>query len=79
MTMDKPPSEDLHRLLRWHEAGGTWRVAARSNASVTVSLCRCDGGEEMDRLSSSDNDLLEYLAGRSSSEDFAPERPAGET
>ena len=70
--MDKPPSEDLHRLLRWHEAGGTWRVAARSNASVTVSLCRCDGGEEVDWFSSSDNDLLEYLADRRSSEDDVP-------
>ena len=71
--MDKPPSEDLHRLLRWHEAGGTWRVAARSNASVTVSLCRCDGGEEVDWFSSSDNDLLEYLADRRSSEDDVPD------
>jgi len=71
MTVDESPSEDLRRLLRWQNAGGTWRVDARSTASVTVSLCRCDGGEEVDRFFSSDGELLTYLADRRSSEDQA--------
>jgi len=67
--MTEQVSEDLQRLLRWHEAGGTWRVDARSSSSVTVSLCRCDGGEEVDWFSSSDRDFLDYLVDRQSSED----------
>jgi hypothetical protein len=61
-------SEDLNRLMRWEGAGGTWRVAGRAGDSVTVSLCRCDGGEEADRFTSSARDLLGYLADRESSE-----------
>ena len=39
--------------------------------SVTVALCRCDGGEEVDRFSSDDPELLSYLAGRASSDDLS--------
>ena len=41
---------DLDRLRRWEDAGGTWRVTARRAETVTIALCRCDGGEEVDRL-----------------------------
>jgi hypothetical protein len=56
-------------LRRWHDSGATWQVVARSPASVTVALCRCDGGEEVERLSSGDPELLAFLAGRDTSED----------
>jgi hypothetical protein len=34
-----------------------------------VAMCSCDGGEEVERLVSSDPALLAFLAGRTSSED----------
>ena len=56
-------------LDRWRDMGALWQVVARSSASVTVALCRCDGGEEVERLTSSDPAVLAFLAGRDSSED----------
>ncbi|MGW0658585.1 hypothetical protein [Streptodolium elevatio] len=51
-------------LRRWEDAGGVWRVAARRGGSVTVALCRCDGGEEAERLTSADPDLVAYVEER---------------
>ncbi|WTW92676.1 hypothetical protein OG216_04470 [Streptomycetaceae bacterium NBC_01309] len=52
-------------LRRWEEAGGVWRVvAAKRGDGVTVALCRCDGGEEADRLTSADPDLVAYVERR---------------
>ncbi|WP_436772473.1 hypothetical protein [Yinghuangia sp. YIM S09857] len=48
-------------LRRWEDAGGVWRVVATRGDSVTVSLCRCDGGEEAERLTSADPDLVAYV------------------
>jgi hypothetical protein len=45
-----------------------WRVIDRRRDTVTVALYRCDGGEEVDRISSADPHLLRLLAGRTSSE-----------
>ena len=50
-------------LRRWEEHGGVWRVVARTDSGVTVSLLRCDGGEEMERLVSDDPDLLAFVSG----------------
>lgn len=61
--------DDVTRLRRWEDAGGTWRVIARRPDGVIVALCRCDGGEEADRFGSADPRVLDYLAGRDSSED----------
>lgn len=66
--MTWPVSEALARLRRWEEAGGTWR-AMPAGDGLTLVLCRCDGGEEVDRLTSADDALVSYVAGRSSSED----------
>lgn len=30
---------------RWETSGGTWRVVEVHDASATVELLRCDGGE----------------------------------
>jgi hypothetical protein len=62
-------TEDLDRLRRWEDAGGTWRVAARRADSVTIALCRCDGGEEVDRFSTEDPAVIGHLGGRETNED----------
>jgi len=56
-------------LRRWEERGAVWQVVGEGPAGVTVALCRCDGGEEVDRLTSDDPALRDYLDGRSSSEE----------
>ena len=56
-------------LQRWADAGAIWRVVGRRRDSVTVGLYQCDGGEEVDRITSADPALLRFLAGRTSSED----------
>ncbi|MCW2539933.1 MAG: hypothetical protein JWN95_1658 [Frankiales bacterium] len=67
-------------LRRWESTGAVWRVLARTARSATVSLCRCDGGEEQQRLTSADPALLAFLADRTSSEEPARSgpRPVGE-
>jgi len=54
-------SADLARLRRWEDAGGTWELLAAHADAVTVSLRRCDAGEEVDRLTSTSPDLLDYV------------------
>lgn len=61
--------EDLQRLTRWERAGGLWEVLARTPRGVTICLCRCDGGEEVDRFTASDALLLGHLAGRARSDE----------
>lgn len=55
-------------LRRWQDSGARWAVIARHGGSVTVGLYRCDGGEEVDRLTSTDPGLLEFLAARDNSD-----------
>ena len=62
-------SEDLARLTRWERAGGLWEVLARGPHRVTIALCRCDGGEEVDRFTSGDEQLLLHVADRSRSDE----------
>jgi hypothetical protein len=64
-----PDRDPVAVLVRWQEAGALWRVVARHGDSVTVGLCQCDGGEEVDRFTSSAPGLRAFLAGRTSSED----------
>ena len=59
----------LASLQRWSDSGAVWRVVARSPDSISVALLSCDGGEEVDRLTSGDPAVLKLLAGRDSSED----------
>jgi hypothetical protein len=56
-----PAGPDLARLIRWTTAGGGWRVSARTATSLTVALVTCDGGEEMDRIVSSDPELIAHV------------------
>lgn len=63
--MDEDP---VAVVQRWEGAGGHWRVIDRRRGTVTVGLYRCDGGEEMDRVHSSDPRLLEFLGDRDRSD-----------
>lgn len=54
-------SPDLVRLLRWEQAGATWQVVSLRPDAVTLSLQRCDGGEEVERLVSTSPDLVEHV------------------
>jgi hypothetical protein len=56
-------------LQRWQEFGGMWQVVSRSPAGVTVSLRRCDGGEEIERITSDDPALLAFLGERTTSQE----------
>ena len=56
------PSADLARLLRWENAGATWQLLTVHEGVATVSMCRCDGGEEMERLRSAAPDLVAYVS-----------------
>lgn len=67
----RDPSPDVERLTRWRAAGGGWRVIARTPASLTVALLTCDGGEEMDRIASSDSAFVEHVEAWSGNEPSA--------
>ncbi|NMM85525.1 hypothetical protein B2J88_14300 [Rhodococcus sp. SRB_17] len=60
---------DRETLSRWADSGAMWRVLHRTPTSITVSLCRCDGGEEIDRLTSTDPDLLTWIGDRRASDE----------
>lgn len=56
-------SEDEERVQRWVDSGGTVEIVDEG-PPVVVSLCRCDGGEEIDRFETRDGavvDLVERL------------------
>ncbi|WP_210508241.1 hypothetical protein [Naasia sp. SYSU D00057] len=57
------PTSPLARVLRWEDAGGTWRRETGGAEQASVVLCRCDGGEEVERIVSSDPELLAFLDG----------------
>ena len=63
-------ARDLIAVLeRWRNSGAVWQVLSRSSSRVTVALRRCDGGEEVERLTSEDPELLAFLGDRVSSQD----------
>ncbi|HPX36919.1 MAG TPA: hypothetical protein PLH92_09760 [Mycobacterium sp.] len=53
--------DPVETLRRWTDAGAHWKVVGRHGDAVTIGLFRCDGGEEVDRFTSSDPGLLAYL------------------
>jgi hypothetical protein len=68
-TMNYMGDDPVAVLQRWQDAGAYWRVLHRGETSVTVALLRCDGGEEVDRFTSSDARLRAFLDGRDSNTD----------
>jgi hypothetical protein len=67
----------LAALQRWSDAGGVWRVVGRTPSTATVSLCRCDGGEEVDRLRTADPHAVAYLLAHRTSEELGEESGEG--
>jgi predicted ArsR family transcriptional regulator len=61
-------TETVDILTRWELFGGAWRVIEHDGAQVTISLCRCDGGEEQQRLTSTDSALIGWLGDRTRSD-----------
>lgn len=61
--------DEIDKLERWTASGALWRVRQRSADGVTIALITCTGDEEVDRLTSSDPDLLTWLGDRVSSEE----------
>jgi hypothetical protein len=57
-------SEDLDRLRRWEDSGAAWRIVVATGDAVEISLLTCDAGEEMDRIRSSEPDLLDHVRTR---------------
>ncbi|QNN54619.1 hypothetical protein [Nocardioides mesophilus] len=65
-------SEDPRGVLeRWLAFGGSWEVAHRDAAGVTLALLRCDGGEEMSRVTLP---AAEFAAWQRANPDEADER-----
>ena len=70
MSDDTRTGAELVSVLeRWQQSGAVWRVVERGRSRVSVALLRCDGGEEVERLSSTDPIWLGHLQARESSDD----------
>ena len=63
-----PETDVIETLRRWESSGAVWQVVGRTTGSVTVALLTCDGGEEVQRISSADPALLAYVADRETSD-----------
>lgn len=48
-------------LIRWEESGALWRVVARTPGSLTISMCSCDGLEEMQRVRVEDPETIAWV------------------
>jgi hypothetical protein len=57
-------TDRVAELQRWEDAGAVWSVVSRKQDRVTIALLRCDGGEEVDRFTSDDPSLLDYIGER---------------
>lgn len=56
-------------MQRWQDSGAHWRVLGRTAGSLTIALLRCDGGEEVDRFTSTDQRLLDFVGTRTASDE----------
>jgi len=52
----------LQELERWESFGGTWALRELTDDGAIVSLCRCDGGEEVSRIVSSDPAFISWAS-----------------
>ena len=69
VTPSPASSDPVEVLRRWEAAGGVWEVVSRSSGSLTVRLCTCTAGEEVDRLVSSAPALSAYVGERERSDE----------
>ena len=54
-------------LQRWEDHGAVWRAVHVSDEHAIVDLCECTG-QPVDRLESSDPELISFLRSREASE-----------
>jgi hypothetical protein len=59
-------------LRRWEDSGGVWRVVSRSAGRVDVALLTCNAGEVMDRFTSTDPQVLDFIGARPGSDEPPP-------
>lgn len=60
--------DPVAQLVRWEQFGGLWKVLCRQQTWIHVALCRCDNGEEVERLVSNDPALDAWLDGRTAND-----------
>ena len=63
------PDDPVEVLQRWEDSGAVWRVVSRTDSTIVVALLTCSAGEEVDRFTSTDPDLLAFVGRRAGSED----------
>lgn len=51
----------IARLERWLAHGGTCRLLEVGAAETEVVLCRCDGGEEVERFRTGDPVVIDWV------------------
>ncbi len=51
-------------LQRWEASGAYWRVLRRAGGTVSLALLTCDGGEQVGEVRCAEEDVQEFLAGR---------------
>lgn len=56
-------ADELRVLQRWVDSGGILRVVGELGEAVTVAMLTCTAGEEADRLTTSNPQVREWLAG----------------
>lgn len=54
-------SGPLERLERWLAHGGTCRLLETGAGQAEVILRRCDGGEEVERFTTSDPEVMAWV------------------
>lgn len=65
-----PPGGLVEVLTRWERSGGHWQVLNVDDDWIDIGLFRCDGGEQMSRVSGARTSVLRsFLSGRRSSTD----------
>jgi hypothetical protein len=60
MGVDESPVEIVQR---WEDHGATWRAVHVSDDAAVVDLCTCTG-EPVERLESTDPDLIRFIRDR---------------
>jgi len=61
---EEQADDPVEVLRRWEAFGAVWEVVASTPDKLTVSLRRCDAGEEVSRLVSDDPALRAYVQAR---------------
>jgi hypothetical protein len=67
-TADRHIDRPVETLRRWQDSGAVWRVVTRTPSTVVVALLTCSAGEEVDRITSTDPELIAFVGTRLTSE-----------